>query len=117
LCVFNKYSKYAIEQLLNYDFIKPDDKLTENDYLKLFHVHYWLKLENFEELSLPPELVIKMLDFKADWDSKPHTLKPYSSLKTTVKNTLLAENYQFKENHFEFPFFSILQTLKRSLRS
>ena len=112
LCAFDIYSK-GILQILSSN-IDPDENYSENSYRKLFQIHYWLKSENFGEFSFDNKLLEKMNLFKAQWDNDVHEEKEYSEMKNIVKNTMIADNYSFKENVHDFPYsFDFSHTSKK----
>lgn len=103
LCVFDSYSKSVIQQLAcNID---PSESFSTSTYKKLFQIHYWLKTENFGEFSLESRLLIKMYAFKEKWDSTMHLENSASEMKDIVRNTIITDKYQFKENVHDFPYF------------
>jgi hypothetical protein len=104
-CIFNRYSKDLIRSLVSNIDITAQNNLTEGICSKLFHIQYWLQLENNDKITLSDKVLEKMKEFKDKWDNSAHPVKEHSKLKNIVKEKLVSEGSTFKENFHEFPYY------------
>jgi hypothetical protein len=104
MCVFDNYSRNLLQNILNPMLFTDTDDLTHETYGRLFQIHYWLEHEYSGEFKLPPELLQKMMAYKSEVDYNHKIQGTTSELKTAIRDTLKAENYNFKENFSDFPY-------------
>lgn len=104
MCVFDNYSRNLLQNVLNPMLFSNTEDLSKEVYAKLFQVHYWLEHEYSGEFKLPSELLQKMMSYKKEVDNCHKIEGSQSELKTAIRDTLNAENYNFIENHSDFPY-------------
>jgi hypothetical protein len=104
LCVFNVYPVGILQSLLHPSSIKAEENYEEEDFIKLFQVHYWLLFENNGYFELEPRLLQKMNNFKEKADNENKKMNNDSGFKNVVRESLIRNNVEFKENHWDFPY-------------
>ncbi len=100
--VFEHYSKPLLGETVSQ--LMSAGTYSEEQYAKLIQIMYWLKLEYMDEFKFDPLLEAELMDYKVKWDRQSPPDLPRSDLKSTIRETLIAQNQPFIENFRDFPY-------------